>query len=361
MNRSSRPAASEYMHWAKTRQAARFNLGNSGLAALKLSELGAALEDLELSGPSFYGWPPLVEALARHAGVPEDHVCHAEGTSLANYLALAALLQPGDEVLVEAPSYELIVDTARYLGAEVRRFPRPRALGFQPDLEAVKASLSPRTRVIVATNLHNPSSARLSDVTVRALADLAAESGARLLVDEVYLDAAFDPAQRGAHQLDARIVTTNSLTKVYGLSGLRCGWVLAEPALIERLWRLNDLLGVIPAHPAERLSLVALRELPRLRARTAATLNPNRQRWNAFLASRDDLESEPLASGTVTFPRLRRGSVDALCDRLRSRYETTVTPGAFFGEPEAFRVGLGCPPDVFAEGLYRLGLALDSR
>lgn len=359
MNPSPRPAASEYMHWAKTRQAARFNLGNSGLSALPRSELGATLDDLELSGPSFYGWPPLLDALARHAGVSADHVCHAEGTSLANYLAMAVLLQPGDEVLVESPSYELIVDTARHLGAVVRRFPRPRELGFQPDLESVRAALSSRTRLIALTHLHNPSSARMSDALVRALADLAAGAGARLLVDEVYLDATFDPQQRGAHALDSRVITTNSLTKVYGLSGLRCGWVLAEPDLIQRMWRLNDLLGVIPAHPAECLSLVALRELPRLRARAASFLHPNRDLWNAFLASRSDLDGTPLAAGTVAFPRLLRGSVDTLCERLRRDWDTTVTPGQFFGEPQAFRVGLGCPPEIFAEGLKRLGQVLD--
>ena len=180
-----------------------------------------------------------------------------------------------------------------------------------------------------------------------------------MLVDEVYLDAAFDPALRTAHRLSDRILTTSSLTKVYGLSGLRCGWVVAEPSLVERMWRLNDLLGVIPAHAAERLSLVALRELPRLRARSASLLNANRDLWNQFLAGRRELESDPLQYGTVTFPRLVRGSVDALCERLRVPHETTVTPGAFFGEPGAIRVGLGSSPELFAEGLRRLGLALD--
>ena len=352
-------AVSEYMQWAKTRQAARFNLGNSGLGAMTLAELGARLEDIELSGPSFYGWPPLLEALSRHLEVTVNRVCHAEGTSLANYLAMAVTLEPGDEVLVESPSYELLVDTARYLRAVVKRFPRPRSLGFQPDLAALRAALTPRTRLIVVTNLHNPSSVRIPDTTLLALADLAAEVNARVLVDEVYLDAAFDPALRTAHRLSDRILTTSSLTKVYGLSGLRCGWVVAEPTLVERMWRLNDLLGVIPAHSAERLSLVALRELPRLRARSASLLNANRDLWNQFLAGRRELESDPLQYGTVAFPRLVLGSVDALCERLRVPHETTVTPGAFFGEPSAIRVGLGSSTEIFAEGLRRLGLALD--
>jgi len=358
-NAPGRHDASDYMHWAKTLQAARFNLGNSGVAAVTLRELGAGLDDIELSGPSFYGWPPLVEALARHLGVSTGQVCHAEGTSLANYLAMAVTLRPGDEVLIEEPTYELLVDAARHLSATVVRFPRPRALDFQPDLNALASRIGPRTRLIVLSDLHNPSSARLAPGLASRIADLAEAVGARVLIDEVYLDAASVPPPPTAHRADPRILTTGSLTKVYGLSGLRCGWVVAEPALIERMWRLNDLLGVIPAHSAERLSLVALRELPRLRERSAGILEPNRRAWNAFLAARaDQLESPPLEAGTVTFPRLRHGSVEVLCERLRA-LEATVTPGSFFSDPQAFRVGLGCKPEVFEAGLERLGRVLD--
>lgn len=358
MNVPPCPSRSEYMHWAKTRQAARFNLANSGVCAVARTELPFTLDDIELSGPSFYGWPPLIEALARHLGVTSDRVCAAEGTSGGNHLALAACLRPGDEVLIETPTYELLVDTARYLGAEIRRFPRRREDGFQPDLEVLRKHLTARTKLIVLTDLHNPTSARLTEPVLRALADLAAGAGARVLVDEVYLDAAFDPGARTAHRLGDHVLTTASLTKVYGLSGLRCGWVVAAPDLVERMWRLNDLFGVIPAHAAERLSLVALNHLPRLRERARRILETNRKLWNEFLNRRGDLMDAPLACGTVAFPRLTRGSVDDLCARLRSRYETTVAPGHFFGVPDAFRVGLGCLPEVFAEGLRRLELAM---
>jgi aspartate/methionine/tyrosine aminotransferase len=347
------------MHWAKTRQAASFNLANSGVCALTCAELGVRLDDLELSGPSFYGWPPLIDALALHLGVGRDRVCHAEGTSMANHLAMAALLKPGDEVLLEDPTYGLLTDTARYFGALVRRFPRRREDQFQPDLHAIQDALTPQTRLIILTNLHNPSSARIPDERLRALADLAGEVGAWVLVDEVYLDAAFDPAALTAHRLHDRIIATSSLTKVYGLSGLRCGWVVARPDLIDDMWRLNDLFGVIPAHAAERLSLLALQRLPQIRARSQQLLALNRERWNAFVSARTDLEGGPLEFGTVVFPRLREGSVERLCEILRERYETTVAPGHFFGVPDSFRVGMGLPGEVFAEGLRRLGQGLE--
>jgi len=351
---------SAYMHWAKTRQAARFNLAVSGVPAVALRDLPVRLDDLELNGPSYYGWPPLQAALARHLGVAEDRIVTAEGTSLANHLALAVCLEPGDEVLIEQPAYELIVRTAEYLRAVVRRFPRRPGDGFQPDLAALRAALTPRTRLIVLTDLHNPSSAALPEATLRAIADLAANAGARVLIDEVYLDARFDAASPGtAHRLGDHVLTTSSLTKVYGLSGLRCGWIVAAPALVERIWRLNDLFGVIPAHPAERLSRIALEQLPALRERTRALLATHRRLWDDFRAGRNDLEGFSPPCGTVVFPRLREGSVEALGALLRERFETTIVPGSFFDAPDHFRVGLGVPTATFAEGLARLGQGLD--
>jgi aspartate/methionine/tyrosine aminotransferase len=363
MNESIRPhESSVYMHWAKLRQAARFNLAVSGVPAVTLRDLPIRLEDLEISGPSYYGWPPLLEGLSRLLGVGADRIVHAAGTSMANHLAMAVCLERGDEVLIEEPTYELLVDAARYLGAVIRRFPRRREDGFLPDLQALRAAITTKTRLIVLTNLHNPTSALIEDSMMREIAGLAAEAGARLLVDEVYLDALFDRPQRTAALLGHHVLTTSSLTKVYGMSGLRCGWVVASPGLAERLWRLNDLFGVIPAHAAERMSVIAVDHLPVLRERARRTLDANRARWNAFLAGRAaDLDSVPVPFGTVTFPRLISGRVEPLAELLRARYETTVAPGHFFGVPDAFRVGFGTTEEVFVEGLKRLGQALDER
>lgn len=357
MNPSPR---SDYMHWAKTRQAARFNLAVSGVPGLPLNELPGALDDVELNGASTYGWPPLQQALAQTLQVDADRIVHAAGTSMANHLAMAVCFRPGDEVLVEHPTYELLLATAAYLGASIRRIPRRPENRFRLDPADVRAALTPRTRLVVLTNLHNPSSVRIPDATLLEVANLAANQGAHVLVDEVYLDASSEPPPVTSHRLHDHLLVTSSLTKVYGLSGLRCGWVLARPDLAERMWRLNDLFGVIPAHPAERISVTALRQLPALRARARALLDANRDAWNRFLAARSDLECAPLDFGTVAFPKLKGGRVDLLCSTLRERFETTVVPGHFFEMPDHFRVGISAPVDRFAEGLRRLGLALDA-
>lgn len=181
----------------------------------------------------------------------------------------------------------------------------------------------------------------------------------RDFVDEVYLEAAFDSAPSSAFHLGRDFVAINSLTKVYGLSGLRCVWVLADPVLAERMWRLNDLFRVIPAHPAELLSGIARDILGPIAGRSRRRLEDNSTILNAFFAARPELESLEHRSGTVSFPRLREGSVDELCAPLRNKHKTSIAPGRFFEMPDHMRIGIVCAPDILTEGFAQMGKALD--
>ena len=355
---TDRVMSSAYMQWAKTHLQARFNLASSGLEPHSLAKLPVKIEDLELTGPSFYGYEPLQKALAKKCGVSPDCVVAAAGTAMANHLAMAATLKHGDEVLIEQPAYELLASTAQYLGAEVKRFTRSFDDGFRLDPDEVARQTSARTRLIVLTNLHNPSSALVQNETLKQVGEIARRVGARVLVDEVYLDALFEDAPGTAFHLGEEFITTNSLTKVYGLSGLRCGWILAEPSLAKKMWYLNDLFGVIPAHAAERLSCIALENLDQIAAGARRLLETNRQLLNAFLKSRDDLDWTPHKFGTVSFPRLKKGDVDGLCSLLSEKYETSIVPGKFFDMPQHFRIGIGGETATLTEGLARLGKGL---
>jgi aspartate/methionine/tyrosine aminotransferase len=356
----NRVMSSAYMQWAKTRQGARFNLATSGLIAYPLSGLPVKLEDLApLARGGSYGYPPLQEALATHCGVSTANVVAADGTSMANYLAMAALVEPGDEVLVEHPTYELLLAALGYLQADIRRFPRRPEAGFALDPAEIEGAMTPRTRLIVITNLHNPSSAFAEEANLRSIGEIARHVGARVLVDEVYLDAAFAIGPRSAFRLGPEFVTTNSLTKVYGLSGLRCGWVLAEPELARRMWLLNDLFGVNQAHPAERISTIALQNFEKIRGCSRTLLDRNRSLLNQFLTARKDLDVRPLQFGTVVFPRLLTGPVEKFCELFREKYDGTVVPGSFFEMPDHFRMGIGGESEPLAASLERLGEALD--
>jgi hypothetical protein len=353
-----RTRRSVYMEWAKTRSQARFNLAASGVVDYPLAELRAGIGDLEIGSSAPYGWPPLVEALGRKLGVPADRVVTANGTSMANHLAMAALVDPGDEVLIEEPAYDPLVAVAEYLGARVRRFPRRRESAWRIDPADVAVALSPSTRLVVLSNLHNPTGARTDEATLARIGELARAAGARVLVDEVYLECVLDRPWRSCVHLGPQFVATSSLTKAYGLSGLRCGWILAEPELARRIWLLNDLFGVKQPHPAERLSVVALAGLERIAARSRALLERNLALLNAFLDTQPDLDLARPEHGTVVFARWRGGEAERLCAFLRERHETSVVPGSFFQRADHFRIAIGGPSDVLEEGLRRIGLAL---
>src|SRR5215471_5117115 len=136
---------SPYMEFAKLRSGAKFNLASSGIMKYPLAELPVKLEDLEISGPTVYGYPPLLERIAKHNGVSTDCVMHAAGTSMANHLAFAATLEPGEEALVEWPTYELLTSTLEYLRVNVRYFNRRAEDGFRVDPEEVERKITPQT------------------------------------------------------------------------------------------------------------------------------------------------------------------------------------------------------------------------
>ena len=358
-DKQGRVLSSDYMHWAKTQADARFNLATSGMPNFPLADLPVKIEELEITGTSGYGYPLLLEALAAKSGVPKECVVAAAGTSMANHLAMAALISPGDEVLIEQPTYGLLLEVARYLGAEVKRFARATSNRFAVDVEEISEQLTPRTRLIVLTNLHNPSNALIDDSTLKAIGEAARRVGAYVLVDEAYLDAAYASAPRTSFHLGEEFVVTSSLTKFYGLSGLRCGWILAAPNLATKMWRLNDLFASTPVHAAERLSVIALKNIEVPAARARRLLEANRPLLISFLRSRQDLEWAEQEYGTIAFPRVLHANVEKLCGLLAQKYETSVVPGRFFEMPDHIRIGIGCETEALKTGLERLGQALD--
>lgn len=349
---------SAYMNWAKTSSIAKFNLATSGLGNLKLRELRVSLDDLEITDGG-YGYEPLLRAIGTRYRVGTDSIVTAAGTTFANHLAAAALIKPGDEVLVEQPAYEPMLAAIRYLGADVKCFPRSFEHGFQILPEQLEPLVTGNTRLIVITNLHNPSGVLVDDASLKRIGEIARGVGARVLVDEVYIETLFEESPRTSFHLGNEFVVTSSLTKAFGLSGLRCGWIFAEPELARRMWLLNDLFAATPVHSGERLSVVAFEQLAEIGARAQELLDRNRRLLNEFLDTREDLETVRAQFGTVMFPRVRRGSSDELCRLLREKYETSVVPGRFFEAPEHFRVGIAGDTETLEKGLERIGQALD--
>jgi hypothetical protein len=346
------------MHWAKTKSKARFNLATSGVGAFPLRELPFDFNRLEIQGDNSYGYGRLLHSVAAKYGVDPDCVVEAAGTSMANHLAMAALLEPGDEVLIEQPAYGPLLDAARYLEADVKRFPRTEESGFAVDPEEIRRAITPQTRLIVITNLHNPTSVLTPDSVLREVGELARSVGAHVLVDEVYLDAVYEGTPRTSLHLGPEFVVTNSLTKVYGLSGLRCGWILAQPDLARRVRLLNDIYAATPAHPTEILSVAAFENLDAIRERARRVVEADRVALAGFLQRHGTVSAVRTDWGTTSFLRVAGGDADGFLAKLRAEYETSAVPGRFFEMPGYFRIGMGVNSEMFEEGLRRMGEAL---
>ena len=349
---------SDYMHWSKTQSRARFNLATSGVASFPLRELPIDLKELEINGDNSYGYAPLQHAIAARYGVDPDCVLESAGTSMANHLAMAAIIEPGDEVLIEHPAYGPILDVAYYLQANVKRFRRPEENGWAIDPAEVRRCVTAKTRLIVITNLHNPTSVLTPETVLREIGEIARGVGALVLVDEVYLDAVYENRPQTSLHLGPEFVVTSSLTKVYGVSGLRCGWILAQPDFAWKMRRLNDLYSATPVYPGELLSVAAFQHLDLLRERARQVVEADRKLLRDFLKQQSGLSAVSTDWGTTSFPRLLNRNADAFLERLQTEFDTSAVPGRFFEMPHHFRIGMGVNTEMFAEGLEQISRAL---
>ena len=350
-----------YMEWAKRHVRQRVSLSGSNLLHCELADLPGAREALELHGDNDNGYRPLVAAIASTYGVGPDMVAAAQGTSGANFLVFAAMVKAGDDVLVERPGYDPLMGPPALLGASVVRFDRRFEDGYRLDPDAVRAAITPRTRLIVVTNAHNPTGVVAADADLDEIGRLAERHGARVLVDEVYLDTAAFAAARPAAARSPVFISTNSLTKSYGLAGLRCGWVIAAPEVAEAVRRARDIVDGSGPFPTDRLAVLAFSMLDRLAARAQGILTTNGRAVREFLAARQELEAVLPQAGTVVFPRIRDiQDAGPFVEHLARDFDTDVVPGRFFQAPAHFRVAFGGKADVLAEGLALLGKALDS-
>lgn len=354
-------AESPYVRWSKTAPPAAFDLSGSSVLPCTLDDLQIGREDVTLAGRNEDGFPPLLEAIAGRYGVAVDQVASATGSSGANFGVCAALLQPGDEVLVERPGYDPLIAVPAMLGAGVHRFDRVFSEGYAIDPDRVRRAITPRTRLIALTVAHNPTGAVASAEGLDEIGRIAESAGAAVLVDEVYLDA-WDSGLPPAATRGDVFISTSSLTKSYGLGGLRCGWSLSSPAIAGRIRRVRDVVDNNGSVLTDRVATVAFAHLDTLASRARRLLEENHRAFHEILGSRPELEIAGPVAGTVIFPRLQ-GVDDCgrFCDRLRAERGTAVVPGRFFDAPAHFRLGLGGDPPAIRHGLQAIAGAIGDR
>lgn len=349
-----------YMRWAKRHLTGSSpkNLGMSGIGTLSTAELPLPRDVPYWAPEGEAGDPGLRALVAARYGVAPENVFATAGTSLANFLVFLAEAR-GGHVAAETPAYEALLRLPEAVGATVSTFRRDEARGWRIDPASLASAARKGTRLLAVTDLHNPSGARLHADDLRLLVDHAERLDAAVLVDEVYLDLALEPA-RTAALAHPRVIATNSLTKAHGLGGLRVGWVLAHPDRVRRIAEWNDL--VCPAHPVHSVEVAKayLPQADRFLSRTRAAAAARLAQADAWVRSRRDVSWVRPDGGITGFLRLPRGlDGERLAEHAAASHGVRVIPGTFFQSPGHVRLSFGLPEADLSEALESLGHALD--
>ncbi len=335
---------------------ARRLLSASDCEALAMAELlemappepAAIWRELRLGYTESQGHPRLRAAIAAlyERVAPDDVVVAAPEEAI--FVAMHALLEPGDRVVVLAPAYQSLHEIARSIGCDVVRWPLAAVAGeWRLDLEALARSVNGRTRMVVINFPHNPTGAQASRAELDAVVALAAARGAWLFSDEMYRMLEHDPADRlpAAADVYERAISLSGLSKAFGLPGLRIGWLASRaPDLAGRLLSLKDYTTICSSAPSEALAIVALAARERILARNLAIVRENSAEARRFFARHPErFEWLPPRAGSVAFPRWTgAGSADELCRGLLDRQGAMLTPGSLFdADGEHVRIGLG--------------------
>jgi aspartate/methionine/tyrosine aminotransferase len=344
------------------------NLSESGVHALMPSELLTPDEQQELlHQPLIYIQTNGTEALrsaiaALYPGATLNHVIVTNGSAEANFVATWRILEPGDEVVMVLPNYMQLFGVVRSFGATVVPVPLREDQGWAPDIEALDRAVNPKTRLIVVCNPNNPTGAVLSEDAMGAIVKAASRYGSWILADEIYRGAERDgretPSFWGRYE---RVLATGSLSKAYGLPGLRIGWAVTPVETSGELWLRKDYLTIAPSALSDYLARKALAKRSWILDRTRTLLNTNYPVLETWLRRRaSTLRFVPPRAGAITYVGYPwKVNSTELVKRLKDDQKVLIVAGDHFGMDGYLRLGFGNEPRDLAAGLARIDTFLD--
>jgi aspartate/methionine/tyrosine aminotransferase len=351
-----------------------WNVSESGVEPLRLDELALTDSDRHtlMRQPLAYtqtnGTVELRGLIAAmYPGATAAHIEVTNGGSEANFVTLAHIIQPGDDVVVMTPNYMQAPGLLDALGATIVPWPlRAGAAGsrWAPDVTALGSLVTPRTKAIFICTPNNPTGSRLTAAELDAIGAVATAVGAWVISDEIYrgaeLDAVESPTMWGRA---ARVIVTSGLSKAYGLPGLRIGWIAGPPAVVEELWGVHDYTTIAPGALNDRLARIALspegRE--RLLARTRGIIRANYPALAAWIEKQQGLSHVAPEAGAIAFVKYAHAiNSSELAERLRVERSVLVVPGDHFDMDGYLRIGFGSHPEHLAGALQHIGEFLDA-
>ena len=339
---------------------ATYNLAFSNIYGLTMQEYKALSgfqlpDDFELGSNAQYGADVLKKTLQTLYDCEMSNIVTTTGATEANFLVFSVLLGKGDEFLMEQPGYQPLWLTPEMLGARRIDLPRRFEDAFKVDVEKLSALLTKKTKLVVLTNLHNPSGKMMDEKTLSSIANIASEFGAYVLVDEIFLhgSAQFLKSSFGI----PNVIVTGSATKIYGLGGLHTGWIIAPPEIASLCQRLKAHTTGASAHTSEVLTAHILQAAhPMLIKRFQERAKPNLDYLKKWMnAHTEFFDWVPPDGGIICFPRyhMKISSLD-LCTTLFKMQKILINPGSFFNQDGFVRMSFGCELPLLQDALDAL-------
>jgi aspartate/methionine/tyrosine aminotransferase len=344
-----------------------YNLSESGVHPMTVRELvddPTEMEELfstELNYPQTNGsWELRERIAALYSGARPENVLVTTGCAQANFCAVHTILQPGDELVLMLPNYLQIWGIAHNSGFSLKTFSLREELGWEFDLEELDSAVSERTKLIAICNPNNPTGHILSEEGMNAITAAADRAGAWLLADEIYAGAErvredVTPSFWGRYD---KVLAMGSLSKAYGLPGLRLGWVIGPMDVIDAIWARQDYVTISASMLANKIAAYAL--LPEVRTRILTRsrnyIRRGYQIFEGWWEEHDGIFSLiPPQAAAIAFPRYRlEGNSTELAERLVREKSVLVMPGDHFGLDGYLRISFGLPEPYLKEGLERI-------
>ncbi|MFC1572184.1 aminotransferase class I/II-fold pyridoxal phosphate-dependent enzyme [Candidatus Eisenbacteria bacterium] len=349
-------------------QEVEYNLSESGVHPVLLSELLGDDPDaikellaLDLNYAYANGTPELRNHITKlYDDASEENILVTVGAAEANYITIRTLLSEGDEIAVMLPNYMQIWGIAKNHKLSVREFHLREDSGWALDVDGLRKAVTPKTRLIAVCNPDNPTGYILTDAEMKAVCDAAASVGAWILADEVYsgaerLSDQQTPSFFGRYD---KVIAVGSLSKAYGLPGLRIGWAVAPAATIDEIWKRHEYTTLSATRLSNALATLALS--PSVRSRLIARARKYIRDGYAILENwmkdrRDIFDMVPPQAAAIGFARYHLDiNSTEFTERLRKEKSVLIVPGDHFGLDAHLRVSFGLPHDYLIPALDRM-------
>lgn len=351
----------KYLEWIRENLLTVENdLARAAVDPISLDDLDLTPEDISISGRNFYGLPRLVEKLSSIYDLPEEQIVITHGASMGIYLTLSAILNEGEEVLLEVPNYEPLYRIPQAIGSRVKILERSFENNYQLNLQQLERKLSKQTKAIILTNLHNPSGVATNQEKIETICKIAEDHNARLIMGEAYLETVFEKPIDPAHTISQNAVSIGSLSKAYGLEGLRVGWIFCDPSLAQEIQSVKNYISPQDSYPSQVIAAQALEQREKLLERGKNLVLENYNILKDWINNHENVEWVPPDGGPICFFKVPR-EIDIwnLVNRLKSEYNTLVVPGNFFWAKGFIRIGFGGSSEQVKTGIENLEKALE--